>query len=202
MAFLFNKSVSSLKSSDRIREGFAKKAAISKGIDECRGNWQERWFVLIKHELHYYKRKEDNTPKGTIDLRAAHVDGISEDKTGKPFCIRIGEAKQVFVYLQLNSEEDREKWAYVLRIAAGYDKNNLSLADEQKLALMAASAGNQAKLLDIRNWDDRNESLCSYSGLLLSNNEQEHPDRIVISLAHIGEGIIRIVKSDTPWIAF
>ena len=67
---LFNLGVSrsNLLKSERIREGFAKKASTSKGSDECRGGWQERWFVLIKHELHYYKKKEDNTPKGNIQL--------------------------------------------------------------------------------------------------------------------------------------
>jgi hypothetical protein len=53
---------------------------------------------------------------------------------------------------------------------------------------LSSSQASLAKMIDVRNWDDRNESLCSYAGLLLSNPQQEHPDRIVISLSHIGPG--------------
>jgi hypothetical protein len=186
---------------DQIRSGYAKKAATSKNSDECRGNWQERWFVLIGHELHYYKRKEDNTPKGSIDLRAARVDVANDRITGKPFCIRIAQAKQVFVYIQFNSEDDLEKWGIVLRIAAGYNKTNSSLAEEAKLQALTQKQGDLDPLIDIRHWDNRDESLCSYAGLILTDPQQEHPDRAVISLSHSNNGVIRIVKADNPWLS-
>ena len=65
------------------------------------------------------QKKEDSTPKGSIDLRASKIDPADE-LTGKPFSIRIAQSKQVFNYLQASSDEDRDAWITTLRRAAGY----------------------------------------------------------------------------------
>lgn len=107
------------------REGYLKKASNAKGKDEVRGNWQERWFVLKGHTLDYYKKKEDSSPKGTIDLRAAKVDPANA-QTGKEFTIRIAQSKQVFSYLQCANEEDCQAWLQAIRKGAGYKDEALN----------------------------------------------------------------------------
>jgi len=100
-------------------EGFLKKTASAKGEDKVRGNWQERWFHLYKHELKYFKKKGDSEAKGLIDLRYAKVDP-AEDKTGLPFTIRVAQSKQVFNYLRCSSEVEYERWLAAVRKGAGY----------------------------------------------------------------------------------
>lgn len=51
-----------------------RKNASSKGKDKVRANWQERWFVLRKHRLLYFKKKADSKPKGEIDMRSVDQD--------------------------------------------------------------------------------------------------------------------------------
>ena len=38
-----------------------------------RHNWRTRWFVLLKHELLYYRTKEDRYPAGVIPLNGANL---------------------------------------------------------------------------------------------------------------------------------
>lgn len=68
---------------------------------------------------HLTQKKEDSTPKGSIDLRASKIDP-ADDLVQKPFTIRVAQSKQIFSYLQASSEEDRDAWISALRRAAGY----------------------------------------------------------------------------------
>ena len=63
-----NDPVSILKRSI-IKEGMLFKSAAAKGKDQMRGNWKDRWFVLKKNTLAYYKAKGETKEKGSIDLR-------------------------------------------------------------------------------------------------------------------------------------
>jgi len=97
-----------------------RKAPSAKKKDEVRaGKWQERWFVLKKTTLYYYKQKGNTRPKGEIDLRAAHIE-CADSKTRKEFTIRIAQASQVFNYLQCSSQAEKEQWLDDIREAAGY----------------------------------------------------------------------------------
>eukprot|EP00954_Amorphochlora_amoebiformis_P021503 1346830-Amorphochlora_amoeboformis.AAC.1 len=97
-----------------------KKAPSAKKRDEVRkGTWQERWFVLKKTTLFYYKKRGDTRAKGEIDLRAAIIED-ADVKTRKEFTIRIHQASQVFNYLQCSSQSEKEAWLEDIRAAAGY----------------------------------------------------------------------------------
>jgi hypothetical protein len=72
----------SLLKGDVLREGFMKKSASSKKGDQVRGTFKERWFVLKGTKLLYYKRKEDRTPKGELDMRAAQIE-VADKKNWK-----------------------------------------------------------------------------------------------------------------------
>jgi hypothetical protein len=52
-----------------IKEGMLFKSAAAKGKDQMRGNWKDRWFVLKKNTLSYFKAKGETKEKGAIDLR-------------------------------------------------------------------------------------------------------------------------------------
>ncbi len=103
------------------RQGLMKKAPSAKKKDEVRrGTWQERWFVLKKTTLYYYKKRGDTRPKGEIDLRAAIVED-ADIKTRKEFTIRIQQACQIFNYIQCSSQAQKDAWLDDLKIAAGYE---------------------------------------------------------------------------------
>jgi len=103
-----------------VRQGLLLKSPSAKGKDEFRKGWKERWFSLHGFTLHYYKKKDDRSPKGEIDLRAAKIDVADEAKTGKPHCLRVMQAKQVFTYLACYNQEEQKGWMRDLRVAAGY----------------------------------------------------------------------------------
>jgi len=97
-----------------------KKAPSAKEKDEVRkGKWQERWFVLKKTTLFYYKKRGDSRPKGEIDLRAALIED-ADVKTRKEFTIRIHQATQIFNYLQCSSQAEKDAWLDDIKTAAGY----------------------------------------------------------------------------------
>mmetsp|Transcript_24942 Transcript_24942/g.59983 ORF Transcript_24942/g.59983 Transcript_24942/m.59983 type:complete len:872 (-) Transcript_24942:170-2785(-) len=103
-----------------IRQGLMKKAPTAKKKDEVRkGTWQERWFVLKKTTLYYYKKREDTRPKGEIDLRAAIIED-ADVKTRREFTIRIHQASQLFNYLQCSSQGEKDAWLDDIKAAAGY----------------------------------------------------------------------------------
>ncbi len=52
-----------------LKEGMLFKSAAAKGKDQMRGNWKDRWFVLKKNTLSYFKAKGETKEKGAIDLR-------------------------------------------------------------------------------------------------------------------------------------
>jgi len=148
-----------------------KKSASSKKDDKVRDNWKERWFVLKGYNLIYYKRREDRTPKGKLDLRAAKID-MADAKTGKPFSLRIAQAKQIFTYLLCANQTDQQMWLQGLRKSAGYD----SIPEGSGKTL------------------DRQSALCSY-GVLLMNNDTMQPERVVL-LANL-DHTIQILKDDS-----
>lgn len=145
-------SAASLLHVSPLREGVLKKTASSKGEDVFRGSWQDRYFRLFPERLDYYKAKGDNTPQGSVDLRAALVEAVEPRETqGTPFCIRIAEAKQVWLYLAAASAVERDDWLRGLRTAAGVEEDlqdtlaavaavHLKVSSEQRI-----SAGHSAR---------------------------------------------------------
>ncbi len=103
-----------------MKEGTLFKAAAAKGKDQMRANWKDRWFVLKKNTLSYFKAKGETKEKGAIDLRAAKVELVEESVTKKPYGMRIVEAKQVFYYLCASSADEQKSWYRLIRIAAGF----------------------------------------------------------------------------------
>jgi hypothetical protein len=97
------------------KEGFAKKNSSAKGVDEVRGNWNQRWLVLKGSTLSYYERRGDpeSKKKGDIDLTNAFVEA-ADDKCNKPFCIRVAQQQQIFTYFQMSNMEDRDSWIEAL----------------------------------------------------------------------------------------
>eukprot|EP00457_Paulinella_chromatophora_P001117 gb/GEZN01001119.1/.p1 GENE.gb/GEZN01001119.1/~~gb/GEZN01001119.1/.p1 ORF type:complete len:1045 (-),score=185.66 gb/GEZN01001119.1/:115-3249(-) len=147
------------------KSGMMKKSASSKKDDRVRDNWKERWFVVHGHNLNYYKKQDDKSPKGVIDLRAAKVEH-ADVKVGLPHTICIQQAKQIFTYLICNSQADQASWITALRKAAGYDDIGSSVGDAKAPA-------------------DRSQALASF-GVLMLEEGSNNPDRVVIyaSLDH------------------
>ena len=49
-----------------------------------RHNWRTRWFVLMRKELSYFKKKEDRLPAGIIPLVGAALACPPPEDTKKP----------------------------------------------------------------------------------------------------------------------
>lgn len=98
-----------------------------------RGGFKPRFFELRKQVLYYYAKEGDQYPKGHIPLRRARIDA-ADQKTGKPFTIRIQQVKPVFTYLQCDSEQSQSEWLVDLRKAAGvYQEKIIEQQDGKRL---------------------------------------------------------------------
>eukprot|EP00808_Paulinella_micropora_P017125 g19334.t1 len=151
-----------------------KKSASSKKDDRVRDNWKERYFAIKGHNLNYYKKQEDRSPKGIIDLQGAKIDQ-ADWKVGLPHTICVQQAKQIYTYLICASQADQVDWLKALRAAAGYDQ-------------FAGVAENRTPV-------DRSQALSSW-GVLLMDEGADQPERVVLyaSMDHrlnivIGDGI-------------
>lgn len=79
--------------------------------------FQERWFVLDRGVLSYYRNKEEmkHTCRGTLVLKDAKV----EVETGNNFIVYVGDPKKVGQCFQLraHSEKERQEWITALELA-------------------------------------------------------------------------------------
>src|SRR5688572_9642052 len=81
------------------------------------GQWQERFFVLEKEKLHYYKsdraRSMGDAPSGTIPV--ADIRSVSIPQDSKDVCRLDLETTARRVYeLQAGSSSDCQRWLNVL----------------------------------------------------------------------------------------
>lgn len=111
-------------------EGYMLKSASSKGKDVLRkgllgkSTFKERYFAMKDKTLTYYKQKGDQKYLDLIDLEFATVEN-GDHVTGKPFTLRIAQAKMVYTYLVCDSQSSYNSWLPALRWAAGYEETCL-----------------------------------------------------------------------------
>ena len=111
-------------------EGYMMKSASSKGKDQLRkgllgkSTFKERYFAMKDKTLTYYKQKGDQKYLDLIDLEFATIDN-GDHVTGKPFTLRIAQAKMVYTYLMCDSIKSYKSWLPALRWAAGYSEESL-----------------------------------------------------------------------------
>lgn len=106
---------SPLASGPVIKEGW-----LCKEGGAARTKWQNRWFKLHGKTLHYYTKKEDSSPNGSINLdEVKDVSRIGEH-SGKQFCFTLvgakGGGKPKVYYLAAESEELMNEWFVGLQV--------------------------------------------------------------------------------------
>lgn len=70
-------------------------------------NWLKRYFKLTKDKcLRYYGKKDDSSPKGTIDL----MDAVVLSSTRKAHCFAISIPSGRTYYITASTEEEKQKW--------------------------------------------------------------------------------------------
>lgn len=137
------------------------------------------YFKVYRDRLEYYRKIDDNKPAGTVDLRSALIEAIEPSSAGgMPFCLRIAEAKQVWLYLCAGSARDRDDWLSVLRRCAGVEEDL-----QDTLASVAAA-----------HLTDRALNACAFTLLLQDLSAQSTPELVTIALG--GEGMLRIYSRD------
>jgi len=76
-------------------------------------NWKNRWFVLHKNELRYYKARGEALPIRTLDLEKC-IDILDDSGTGKPFSFGVVMPGRTF-FLVAQSDCEKEEWLSVLK---------------------------------------------------------------------------------------
>jgi hypothetical protein len=82
-----------------------------------RKNWTNRWFVLQKDTLYYFKKKTDTKPVGEVPLRGVTV--APSDKFEKSHMYELeAPTIQKNFFLVAPSADERESWMSAIRQAA------------------------------------------------------------------------------------
>ena len=157
-------------------------------VASCRLFLFDSYFKLYPDLLFYFKRIEDNTPAGEVDLRSALIEPVEPSETqGAPFCLRIQEAKQVWLYVQASSALERDAWLRALRRCAGVEESL-----EDTLAQVAAV-----------NLKDRQLNTCAWSiylqDLTNAGNGESLPSPELVCIVLGSEGMFRIYRDAKLW---
>lgn len=86
-------------------------------------NWKKRYFVLVKDEVFYFKRKGDSVPQGDIQLEGSIVLATTNPamKTRpNTFEVICGRAGKLF-YIQAQSKQEMDDWIAAMTKAATYN---------------------------------------------------------------------------------
>jgi alpha-tubulin suppressor-like RCC1 family protein len=193
-----------------LKEGSLQKSASSKGVDEFRvGTWSERHFKLMGirstggERLDYYKRVNDSEPAGSIDLRDARIAPVDADSAGgRPHCIRVSAAAQIFTYLACASAEEAHEWLRALRKAAGVDENELdTLAEVAALDLTEHTAhlcGWTVLLQDVP-LDSKAAHMAITEGGNNGTDEDQLPLPDLVTIVFAADGSVRLYKEGKLW---
>jgi len=89
------------------------KAGLLKKQGHVRKNWKQRWFVLQKNYLFYFKTKTAKEPIDGIPLNDATIAVVSNPSKPFMFSLEAPEIDKKF-FIQCNSEADMNSWVEAL----------------------------------------------------------------------------------------
>ncbi|EFA81265.1 hypothetical protein PPL_06104 [Heterostelium album PN500] len=97
----------------------AKSGSLSK-LNGLMKTWKNRWFILERDVLSYYKNQGDPKSKGEINiLEIKSIDIVTKEKKLKPYCFQINHPKHTLV-LATDTEESIKEWVSLLNKAIQY----------------------------------------------------------------------------------
>jgi len=86
-----------------------------------RRNWKNRWFILQKDHLFYFKNQRDTRrPLGTINLKNSRVSSTSEVKRAFTFKLESKSSNKIF-YIHSSSHQETQEWISSLKAAASME---------------------------------------------------------------------------------
>ncbi len=94
-------------------------------------NWKVRWFVLEEESLHYYEKKDDTVPKGSINLVGAKLEKLPAKDKKFHFSVTPAKGGRTY-FIYAANEEERESWMSQIAGAIG-------ATEEVRLGLSASS---------------------------------------------------------------
>lgn len=76
-------------------------------------NWKQRWFVLQKQTLFYFKGKTDPSPIAGLSIAGATLRDLPDD--GRPFCFELNAVRDKKVFrIAAGSEDELKRWKSAL----------------------------------------------------------------------------------------